>query len=140
MNVAPADFERDYAAIRAVRFAVFVDEQRIPRELEMDDRDAECRHWLATNESGHPIGTVRLDLAVRGKVGRLAVLAHERGNGVGRALMEALHELGRARGLASVWCHAQISAVPFYERLGYRIASEPFEEAGIEHVKMEYAL
>jgi predicted GNAT family N-acyltransferase len=140
MNVAPADFERDYAAIRAVRFAVFVDEQRIPRELEMDDRDAECRHWLATDERGEPIGTVRLDLAARGKVGRLAVLARERRNGVGRALMESLHELARARGLASVWCHAQISAVPFYERLGYRIASEPFEEAGIEHVRMEYEL
>jgi predicted GNAT family N-acyltransferase len=140
MNVAPADFERDYAAIRAVRFAVFVDEQQIPRELEMDDRDAECRHWLATDERGEPVGTVRLDLDARGKVGRLAVLARERGRGVGRALMERVHELARARGLASVWCHAQITAVPFYERLGYRIASEPFEEAGIEHVRMEYGL
>jgi len=140
MNVTPADFERDYAAIRAVRFAVFVDEQRIPRELEMDDRDAACRHWLATDERGEPIGTVRLDLAARGKVGRLAVLARERGRGVGRALMERVHELARERGLESVWCHAQISAAPFYTRLGYRIVSERFEEAGIAHVRMEYEL
>jgi predicted GNAT family N-acyltransferase len=140
MNVTPADFERDYAAIRAVRFAVFVDEQRIPRELEMDDRDAACRHWLATDERGEPIGTVRLDLAARGKIGRLAVLARERGRGVGRALMERVHELARERGLDSVWCHAQISAAPFYTRLGYRIVSEQFEEAGIAHVRMEYEL
>jgi predicted GNAT family N-acyltransferase len=140
MNVAPADFERDYAAIRAVRFAVFVDEQQIPRELEMDDRDAACVHWLATDERGEPIGTVRLDVGARGKIGRLAVLSSARGRGVGRALMERLHELARERGLASVWCHAQISAAPFYVRLGYRIASEPFEEAGIEHVRMEYGL
>ena len=140
MNVTPADFERDYAAIRAVRFAVFVDEQRIPRELEMDDRDAACRHWLATDERGEPIGTVRLDLAARGKIGRLAVLARERGRGVGRALMERVHELARERGLKSVWCHAQISAAPFYTRLGYRIVSAQFEEAGIAHVRMEYEL
>jgi len=140
VNVAPADFERDYAAIRAVRFAVFVDEQKIPRELEMDERDAECSHWLATNERGEPIGTVRFDLRARGKVGRLAVLARERRGGVGRALMEHVHDLARERGLASVWCHAQVSAVPFYLRLGYRIASESFEEAGIEHVRMEYDL
>jgi predicted GNAT family N-acyltransferase len=140
MHIVEADFERDYAALRAVRFAVFVDEQHIPRELEMDDRDVECVHWLATDERGEPIGTVRLDLGARGKIGRLAVLARERGHGVGRALMERVHELARERGLASVWCHAQMSAAPFYERLGYRVTSEPFEEAGIEHVEMEYAL
>jgi len=137
MNIIVADFERDYAAIRGVRFAVFVDEQQIPRELEMDDRDVACTHWLATDERGEPIGTVRLDVDARGKVGRLAVLAHVRGRGIGRALMERVHELARTRGLASVWCHAQQSAAPFYTRLGYRTTSEPFEEAGIEHVKME---
>jgi len=110
---------------------------QIPRELEMDDRDVACTHWLATDERGEPIGTVRFDVDARGKVGRLAVLAHVRGRGVGRALMERVHELARTRGLASVWCHAQQSAAPFYTRLGYRTTSEPFEEAGIEHVKME---
>ena len=140
MNITVADFERDYAAIRGVRFAVFVDEQQIPRELEMDDRDVACVHWLALDESGGAVGTVRLDLDADGKVGRLAVLAHERGRGVGRALMERLHERARTQGLARVWCHAQTSAAPFYTRLGYRISSEPFEEAGIEHVLMERAL
>jgi predicted GNAT family N-acyltransferase len=140
MNVSTADFERDYASIRSVRFAVFVDEQQIPPELEMDDRDAECDHWLATDERGEAIGTVRLDLGARGKVGRLAVLARERGRGVGRALMLSVHELARERGLPRVWCHAQISAAPFYQGLGYRIASEPFEEAGIQHVRMEFEL
>ena len=140
MNITVADFERDYAAIRGVRFAVFVDEQQIPRELEMDDRDVACVHWLALDESGGAVGTVRLDLDAGGKVGRLAVLARERGRGVGRALMERLHERARTQGLARVWCHAQTSAAPFYTRLGYRISSEPFEEAGIEHVRMERAL
>jgi predicted GNAT family N-acyltransferase len=140
MNIIVADFERDYAAIRGVRFAVFVDEQQIPRELEMDDRDSVCVHWLALDESGGAIGTVRLDLDAGGKVGRLAVLARERRRGVGRALMECLHEHARGHRLARVWCHAQSSAVPFYTRLGYQITSAPFEEAGIEHVRMERPL
>jgi predicted GNAT family N-acyltransferase len=140
MKINVADFDRDYAAIRGVRFAVFVDEQQIPRELEMDDRDRVCVHWLAVDESGDAVGTVRLDVDAGGKVGRLAVLARERGRGVGRALMEVLQEHARAQGLARVWCHAQSSAAPFYTRLGYRISSEPFEEAGIEHVRMERAL
>jgi predicted GNAT family N-acyltransferase len=83
---------------------------------------------------------VRLDVDAGGKVGRLAVLARERGGGVGRALMDRVHEHARAQQLASVWCHAQSSAAPFYTRLGYRITSEPFEEAGIDHVRMERAL
>jgi predicted GNAT family N-acyltransferase len=140
MKITVADFESDYAAIRAVRFAVFVDEQQIPRELEMDDRDKVCTHWLATNERGDTVGTVRLDVDAGGKVGRLAVLARERGRGVGRALMERVHEHARAAGLVSVWCHAQASAARFYTRLGYRTASEPFEEAGIEHLRMEREL
>src|SRR5436190_18775623 len=97
----------------------------------MDDRDAACRHWLATDERGEPIGTVRLDLAARGKIGRLAVLARERGRGVGRALMERVHELARERGLKSGWCHAQLSAAPFYTRLVYRIVSQRVEVAGM---------
>ncbi len=140
MNIIVADFERDYTAIRGVRFAVFVDEQQIPRELEMDDRDIVCVHWLALDESGSPLGTVRLDLDSGGKVGRLAVLARERRRGVGRALMERLHEHARAQRLTRVWCHAQASAAPFYTRLGYRITGEPFEEAGIAHVRMERPL
>jgi predicted GNAT family N-acyltransferase len=137
MKITVADFERDYIAIRGVRFAVFVDEQRIPRELEMDDRDAACVHWLATDERGNAVGTVRLDVEAGGKIGRLAVLARERRRGVGRALMESAHELARGRGLSNVWCHAQASAAPFYAGLGYRITGGPFEEAGIEHVRME---
>jgi predicted GNAT family N-acyltransferase len=140
MNIVVADFERDYAAIRSVRFAVFVDEQQIPPELEMDDRDSACVHWLALDETGRAIGTVRLDVEAGGKVGRLAVLSRDRGRGVGRALMERLHEHARAQALARVWCHAQSSAASFYTRLCYRISSEPFEEAGIEHVRMERAL
>jgi len=136
MRVTDAVFERDYTAIRGVRFAVFVDEQRIDPDLEMDDRDAHCEHVLAWNARDEVVGTGRIDFAAGGKVGRVAVLASERGSGVGTALMEKLHDVARSRGIAAVWCNAQVSAVSFYLGLGYRVVSARFEEAGIDHVRM----
>ena len=130
-----ADYDADYAAIRGIRFAVFVDEQRVPPELEMDDRDPVCIHLLGY-DGAVPIATGRIDFGYDGKIGRVAVLPAHRRGGTGTALMAELHTLARRHGLAHVWCNAQIVAAPFYERLGYQIASEPFDEAGIPHVRM----
>jgi len=135
-TVRIADFTADHAAIRRVRFAVFVDEQQVPAEIEMDERDAECVHVLAL-EDGEPVGTGRVDVAKEGKIGRVAVVAGSRRRGVGAALMEQLHAIAREHGLARCWCHAQVAAAPFYARLGYRASGEVFDEAGIPHVRMD---
>lgn len=139
LSVAIADFDADHDAIRRIRFAVFVDEQRVPEEVELDDRDPVCVHVLAYS-NGRAVGTGRIDLRPQhggaGKVGRVAVLREARGRGVGNAIMHALHRIAKERGVERVWCHAQVSAVPFYERLGYRTVGERFFEAGIEHVRM----
>ncbi len=140
MHITVADFEADHAAIRRVRIAVFVDEQRVPEDLEMDDRDRLCLHILARDDAGAAIGTGRIDTLANGKIGRVAVLASWRGRGVGTALMQRLHELALDAALRSVWCNAQIVAAPFYIGLGYRVTSEPFFEAGIEHVRMQREL
>lgn len=134
MHVRTADFGTDYADIRRIRVEVFVEEQGVPEELELDDRDAACAHVLAFDDAGAAVGTGRID--VDGKIGRVAVSAGARRTGVGRAMMELLHQVARERGPAEVWCHAQISAVPFYEELGYVAVGERFVEAGIEHVEM----
>ncbi len=136
MNIRHADFISDLADIRRVRFAVFVDEQQVPAEIEMDDRDPVCIHLLALDTEG-AVGTARIDLGRSGKVGRLAVLASHRRQGVGMALMHGLHQVAVENQLAKVWCNAQVSAVPFYQRLGYRVTSGPFYEADIEHVRMD---
>lgn len=94
MRVRDADFTADFASIRHVRSTVFIDEQRVPSELEFDDRDGRCRHVLALDGNA-PVGTGRLDLDYGGKIGRVAVLATHRKSGVGRAIMERLHELAR---------------------------------------------
>jgi len=134
-----ADFTADFASIRRVRETVFIDEQRVPRELEFDDRDPLCRHVLVF-DGDTPVGTGRLDLDYGGKVGRVAVVATYRRGGVGRAVMERLHAIARERKHPKLWCNAQLTAVPFYERLGYVSSGPVFEEAGIDHVRMDYAL
>jgi len=139
LRVRDADFTADFASIRRVRETVFIDEQRVPRELEFDDRDAHCRHVLVF-DGDTPVGTGRLDLDYGGKVGRVAVIATHRRHGVGTLIMERLHEIARARKHERLWCHAQLTAVPFYERLGYVQSGPTFVEAGIDHVRMEIEL
>jgi len=139
MLVRDADFTADFASIRHVRETVFIDEQRVPRDLEFDDRDPLCRHVLVF-DADVPVGTGRLDLDYGGKVGRVAVVATHRRAGVGTLLMQRLHAIAREGQHPRLWCHAQLTAVPFYERLGYVSAGPIFVEAGIDHVRMEYTL
>jgi predicted GNAT family N-acyltransferase len=126
-------------ALMAVRTKVFVEEQGVPASLEEDDRDPVCLHLLATR-GGEPVGAARLDVLRRGKLGRVAVLRAQRGKGVGRAMTLALHAIARAHGLPELWCHAQLSAVPFYERLGYRREGGEFVEAAIAHLLLRRRL
>ncbi len=124
---------------RAVRHAVFVEEQQIPKELESDAADAGAVHVLVRNRLGMPVGTGRLlpaDAQGDAQVGRVAVDRVLRGGQVGRAVMQALEAAARARGDRRIVLHAQRTAVPFYDRLGYLREGAPFEEAGIEHQAM----
>jgi predicted GNAT family N-acyltransferase len=117
---------------------VFVLEQRVPADLERDPLDPDCRHVLARDATGRPIGTGRL--TPDGRIGRMAVLRERRGQGVGAALLEALLEVARARGLPEVHLHAQQHARGFYARHGFEVEGSPFEEAGIPHIGMRMKL
>jgi predicted GNAT family N-acyltransferase len=140
VRVRLADFDADREEICRIRFTVFVYEQQVPEELEMDDADPQCIHVLAYNDDD-PVGTGRVDLRNEGKIGRVAVLAERRGQGAGKAVMAALQAIAMEHQLTEVWCNAQISARPFYEKIGYRVTStQPFDEAGIPHVRMEKSL
>lgn len=138
VTVQVGDWTTLGAEAGAIRKAVFVDEQGIPAELEWDAADAGCVHALARNGLGQAVGTGRLLAYQPGtaKIGRMAVLASERGAGVGRQVLDALMATAKARGDASVLLHAQASAATFYLRAGYVAEGEPFEEAGIAHLAM----
>ena len=139
IEVYLADFMRDRRRIEELRMRVFVQEQGVPEDQEMDERDAYCQHFLACCD-GVAIGTARLDLELKGKMGRLAVIKPYRRRGVGRQLIERIHQSARDSGLSGIWCHAQLSAQNFYSVLGYEAEGNIFEEAGIEHVTMRYTL
>lgn len=129
-----------------VRQEVFVDEQKIPKELEWDVADADAVHAVAYNRLGMALATGRYlpyqpeRSAGVVKVGRMAVKRVLRGSGVGRDVLLALMDTARARGEQEVVLHAQRSAEGFYARMGYAVRGEPFEEAGIPHIEMHTRL
>ena len=119
---------------RQVRETVFVDEQGVPRDIEIDEHDAASRHVVASDADGGAIGTGRL--LVAGHIGRMAVLADWRGKGVGRALLERLLEEAAGRKLNQLALHAQTQASGFYRRFGFVEEGPEFMEAGIPHRTM----
>ena len=127
---------------KAIRNAVFVEEQRIPAEMEWDEADSDCVHAVAFNRFGFPLATGRLLEHVPGvaKIGRMAVVQTMRGSRVGRSVLDALMQAARERGQREVLLHAQVSAAPFYARAGFSERGLPFDEAGIPHIEMARAL
>ena len=127
----------DRPRLQPVRREVFVIEQRVPEAEEWDDDDEVCVHVLALRNR-EPVGTGRISPA--GKIGRLAVLSEFRGRGIGDRILLMLIEQARHRGLAEVTLNAQVHAMPFYERHGFKAQGEVFDEAGIPHRRMQKAL
>lgn len=126
----------------AIRHSVFVEEQGVPAEIEQDALDGSARHVVARNRLGQAIGTGRLvrQDASLGKIGRMAVLPTVRGASVGTQLLAALQEEAMAMGLREVVLHAQSPVLGFYEQMGFKVCSDPFDEAGIEHRQMRRRL
>jgi predicted GNAT family N-acyltransferase len=150
-EVRVAEDPADREACFAVRKEVFVGEQGVPEDIEYDAYDAVAVHVLAVREDGVPLGTGRLlfgdaaagktggDASV-GSLGRLAVTRQTRGLGVGAALVRAVEEAARARGLTAVDLQAQTQALGFYERLGYVAYGPEFPDAGMPHRAMRRVL
>jgi predicted GNAT family N-acyltransferase len=118
---------------KRIRFTVFVEEQRVPADLEMDENDAKSLHALAY-ANGRAIGTGRL--LPDGHIGRMAVLKDWRGQGAGRAMLRRLIDAARRHGHREVALSAQVHAVEFYRAEGFKAEGAVYEEAGIPHQLM----
>ncbi|HYR80161.1 MAG TPA: GNAT family N-acetyltransferase, partial [Candidatus Dormibacteraeota bacterium] len=127
---SPADMARAYA----IRRRVFIEEQHVPEEIELDADDALAFHALATL-GNDAIGCGRMldhgDGEV--KIGRMAVMPQFRGTGFGREILRFLMERARARGFRKAVLHAQLSAEGFYLKEGFIPLGDVFDEAGIAH-------
>lgn len=135
-RVTVGDWASQKALSQPIRMEVFVQEQNVPAELEMDQMDAVCLHAIAYNGAGQPVGTGRL--LPDGHIGRMAVRKVARGAGVGGLLLQALMAQAHARGDRVLALSAQSHAAPFYERHGFVIEGDEFYEAGIAHINMVY--
>jgi len=136
INISLNDWTTQKQAACSVREQVFIIEQKIPLEMEMDKTDEHCIHAVATNSVGTPIGTGRL--LPDGHIGRMAVLASARGSGVGGQLLQSLMQAAKERGDQRVVLSAQSQVEGFYARYGFKVISKEYVEAGINHIDMEY--
>ena len=120
----------------AIRVRVFVKEQGVPEEIEMDRDDARASHLLAF-EAGDAVGTARVVMRrVNAKIGRMAVLKSYRGRGIGKRLLKRAIATARRRGAHRIYLHAQVPVIGFYKALGFCCIGPVFKEAGIPHRKM----
>ena len=138
VRVEIADWETAAPLVMPVRMTVFVAAPGVPEEIERDAFDALSRHAIARDRSAAVVATGRL--LPDGHIGRMAVLAPMRDQGVGGAVLEALVEEAARHGLTQVALNAQVHALDFYRRHGFVEHGEVFMEAGIAHRAMQRAL
>jgi predicted GNAT family N-acyltransferase len=130
-------WEQAHAHASPIRFTVFVEEQGVPREIELDEHDPVCLHAVVF-EDGDAVATGRL--LPDGHIGRMAVLKAWRGRGIGAAVLNELIKAALKRGHREVALSAQVHAVPFYRAHGFVPVGEEYLEAGIPHQAMKRAL
>jgi predicted GNAT family N-acyltransferase len=119
--------------ISEVRYNVFVVEQSVPSEIEMDGKDSDCIHFLALKKS-KPIGAARLQKY--GKIERVSVLREYRSKGIGTAIMKRVIETAKNLNVEKVYLHSQMDSKIFYQRLGFIELGQIFFEANIPHIEM----
>jgi predicted GNAT family N-acyltransferase len=123
-----------------VRHEVFVKEQNVPPEEEIDEHESSATHFVLY-DGKEPVGAGRLRiLNGKGKIERICVLPAYRNKGAGKLIMKAIEEEARRKQLSKVVLNAQTHAIPFYERLHYKVISDEFMDAGIPHQTMEKML
>lgn len=142
VTVVPVTTPHQMAVAWTIRREVFIGEQGVSEEEELDgwDEQPTTRHVLAVDIAGDPVGTARLLIGRPGQVhiGRVAVLARARGQGVGARIMEALEDIAAtqgadAHGRVRIDLSAQETAMEFYRRLGYQIAPQRYLDARMWH-------
>jgi len=135
MNISSiiCDYESYTKDICAIRYKVFVGEQKVPEELEIDGLDDQAKHVLAFVD-GVPIGTGRI--LSDGHIGRVAVLKDYRGLGIGKSIMKELIKWAQNMNLEKAWLSSQWHAHSFYLDLDFVCVGEIYKEAGIDHIKM----
>ena len=125
-----ADWAEEKEQLSSVRRQVFIIEQQVPEALEWDEFDETATHLVAAID-GNIIGTARLK--TDGQIGRMAVLKSYRNQGIGSQLLHLVLTIAQDKHYPKVYLHAQVDAIPFYEKHGFTAEGDIFYEANIPH-------
>ncbi|MGE4326049.1 MAG: GNAT family N-acetyltransferase [Pseudodonghicola sp.] len=140
MRIIEARTAAERQACYDLRFEVFVDEQGVTPESEIDAADDQATHLLML-EAEAPIGTLRiLYEAADARIGRVCLRQSARGKGLGAALMRAaLAAIAAGPKVDKIRLSAQVSVLGFYEGLGFLAYGPVYDDEGIPHQSMERA-
>ena len=116
LKIEPVSWQDDAEILTAIRHRVFVDEQHVPIELEIDEHDPQAQHWLASL-GDTAVGTVRL--LSDGHIGRMAVLADYRGKHIGQDMLDTVIASAKAQQFPLLRLAAQQHAIGFYRKAGW---------------------
>ena len=137
MNIKIVDYQDYIEKIREIRKEVFIEEQKVPENIEIDGLDLKAKHVLIF-DAKKAIGTGRMLLD--GHIGRIAVKKQYRGRGIGKIIMEGLINTAKDLQLSEVWLSSQYHAKDFYQKLGFIEVGNIYQEASIDHIKMKKKL
>lgn len=150
IKILKTDWKTSQNMLKTIRETVFIQEQRVPVELEWDNEDIDAIHLLAIHTEPvlytssvveEPVGTSRILINTdQARIGRMAVLPEWRNKGIGSQLLKHSLSLCKQQQVHSVFIHAQEYVVPFYEKAGFQVAGDRFIDAGIPHKKMKILL
>ncbi|NYE05474.1 putative GNAT family N-acyltransferase [Bacillus niacini] len=136
MNVKVCENEKELQDAFSVRRTVFIDEQNVPEEEEIDQFEKDAVHFVSYQE-GTSVAAGRFRVVDGfGKVERICVLKEARNTGAGKAIMREIESYAQKKALHKLKLNAQTHAIPFYANLGYEVVSEEFLDAGIPHKTM----
>lgn len=136
-RIEQTDWSTHKTQLADIRRRVFIDEQQVPEAMEWDEYDHDATHFLVTI-GGAAIATARVK--ADGQIGRMAVLAEYRGQGIGSKLLAFVLLSIKKQKPDRLYLHAQVSAISFYEKHGFACCSDIFHEAGIPHREMQLVI
>lgn len=140
MNIIKVSTKDELKEAFDIRKIVFVEEQNVPEEEEIDQFEDEAQHFVLYDDYD-AIGAGRFRVVEgKGKVERICVLPPYRGKGAGKVIMDAIERYAEEQGIKRLKLNAQTHAIPFYEKLQYEIVSNEFLDAGIPHKTMEKSI
>lgn len=139
LNVRLIKNKKELDKVHKIREIVFIEEQKVPKELEYDEYESSSTHIIAFyDEKAIGAGRIRIKKDNRIKLERIAVLKEYRGKNVGKAIMDFMVNYSKKKIPKEIYLHGQFYAIKFYEKCGFKVRGKPFGEAGIEHIEMYY--